>query len=83
MDGEELLILIPKLLQKMLRRAGVEEPQAVAAAILRQRDGGAIDLCPAGHVRPSSSGRASARCPVTAAAATIAGLIRWVRAPRP
>jgi len=27
--------------------------------------------------------RTSVRCPVTAAAAAIAGLIRWVRPPRP
>eukprot|EP01045_Picozoa_sp_COSAG04_P000282 COSAG04_NODE_6_length_47123_cov_87.347482_5_plen_1442_part_00 len=38
MDGEDLLIFIPKTLQKMLRKAGAEEPEAAAKAILRQRD---------------------------------------------
>ena len=33
--------------------------------------------------RPASNGRTSARRPLTAAAATIAGDIRWVRAPGP
>ena len=42
-------------------------------------------VAPSRHVRlrPSNSGRTSVRCPVTAAAATIAGDIRCVRAPRP
>ena len=36
-DGEELLELTPKPLQKMLRLVGVAEPVPVAEAILRQR----------------------------------------------
>ncbi len=38
-----------------------------------------------GRIRdvPPASGRASVRCPVTAAAAAIAGDIRWVRLPGP
>ena len=38
MDGEELLDLTPKTLQRMLRKDGVEDHEPVAAAILRQRD---------------------------------------------
>ena len=37
-DGEELLDFTPKLLQKLLRKAGAEEPEAAAKAILQQRD---------------------------------------------
>ena len=37
-DGDELVSFVPKTVQKMLRRAGVEDPEPVAAAILRQRD---------------------------------------------
>ena len=38
MDGEDLLDFTLKMLQKMLRKAGAEEPEAAAKAILRQRD---------------------------------------------
>ena len=41
MDGEELLELTPKTLQRMLRKDGVEEPVLVAQTILRQRDAAA------------------------------------------
>ena len=37
-DGEELLEFTPKLLQKMLRKAGAEKPEAAAKAILQQRN---------------------------------------------
>ena len=52
--------------------------------VLRQRHGGTVDEAEPGHqTRPSRRGRTSVMVPVTAAAATMAGLIRWVRAPRP
>ena len=41
MDGEELLELPAKTLQRMLRKDGVEEPVLVAQTILRQRDAAA------------------------------------------
>ena len=34
-DGDELVSFVPKTVQRMLRRAGVEDPEPVAAAILR------------------------------------------------
>src|SRR5205814_7464236 len=49
-----------------------------------QRDSDTVELAERlHHALPASIGRTSARCPVTAAAATIAGDIRWVRAPGP
>src|SRR5690606_19754124 len=53
---------------------------------IRQRecDGNSVDALERLHYfLPSSSGRTSARCPVTAAAATMAGDMRCVRAPGP
>src|SRR5690606_19501115 len=49
-----------------------------------QSDGNAVEAGERLHyVLPESSGRTSARCPSTAAAATIAGDIRCVREPGP
>jgi len=59
-NGEELLALHPKMLQKMLRLAGVAEPAQVAAAILRQRDA----LGSASPAAAATGPRDAAECPL-------------------
>ena len=58
-NGKDLLELNSKMLQKMLRLAGVAEPAQVATAIMRQRDLGSATLA-AGATGP----RDAAECPL-------------------
>ena len=63
-DGEELLAFIPKMLQKMLRRAGVEEPEPVAGAILRQRQRDLDKSTAAARPTAAGANAPAPECPV-------------------